>query len=187
MNCQVVLSSPTNFYTRTGLPFKYTGPSCHLYLIYSLPLLGRTNIRRTDVTYPSRLGNRSPTAGLKLLLVFLCHLHHVCPSDRTVCQEREGKTLSKQSFEEKRVFGGTKEERGDEMVCGEGARELALQRLLSLNKTIYASGTFHVHTSDTWLFVGSPYYELRTRCNQLCCQSDPSGEIPVWSCLQKTK
>lgn len=187
LNSQGVPSSPTNFYTRTGLPFKYTGSSCHLYLIYSLSLLGRTNTRWTVVTYPSRLGNRGPTAGPKLLLVFLCHLHHICSSDHTVCQERKGKRSSKQSYEEKGVFGGTKEERGDEMVCGGGARELAVQELLSVNRTICATGTVNIHTPDAWLFVGSPYYELKTRRNPLWCQSDTSGEIPVRSCLRKNK
>lgn len=73
------------------------------------------------------------------------------------------------------------------MVCGEGAGELTLQELLSVNKTTCATGTFRVHASGARLFVGSPYYELRTRSNKLCCQLDTSGEIPTYNHLQKSK
>lgn len=73
------------------------------------------------------------------------------------------------------------------MVCGEGAGELTLQQLLGVKMTTCATGTFHVHTSGARLFVGSPYYGLRTRSNKLCSQSDTPEEIPVHSRLQKSK
>jgi len=39
-----------------------------------------------------------------------------------------------------------------------------------VNRTICATGTFDVHTSDARRFVGAPYCGLRTRSNKLCCQ-----------------
>ena len=42
------------------------------------------------------------------------------------------------------TFAGTQEDKGEEMVCGEGAGELTLQLLLSVKKTICATGPFHV-------------------------------------------
>lgn len=40
-------------------------------------------------------------------------------------------------------------------------------------------------SSEVTLFVEFPYYELRTRSNKLCCQSDTFGQSLVYSCLQK--